>query len=112
MSTALAQRLEKIQRTGGIKARDVARLLNASPQTVSRWQNGKTEPRQEQLERLLVLEYVFERVSEYYPPEEARLWLFTPHRQLGGNTPAQVIRDGKHAEALAVLDQLQSGAYI
>jgi transcriptional regulator with XRE-family HTH domain len=110
--SAVANRLEQIRKRGGIKSREVAQILDTTPQTVSRWQTGKSQPRSGILERLLLLEYVLDRLSDFYPPGEARLWLFAPHRLLDGDSPAQRIRDGNEEAVLTIIDQLQSGAYV
>src|SRR5207249_6317935 len=95
MASALAERLERIKELGGITGRDVAQLLDTTPETVSRWSSGKVGPQRERLQRLLELEFFLSELSEFYTPEEARLWLFAPHKLLAGDTPADRIRSGK-----------------
>ena len=112
MGMALAHRLETIKQKGGIKAREVAQLLDTTPETVSRWQSGKVEPQSGRLERLLTLEWLLDELGEFYSPEEARLWLFAPHRLLGGETPANKIQQGKTDDVLAIINQLRDGAYV
>ena len=112
MATALAERLERIKERGGIKGRDVAQLLDTTPETVSRWNTGRVEPQREHLERLLTLEFFLQELAEFYPPEEAKLWLFSPHRLLGGDRPADRIQQGRIEDVLALLDQLRDGAYV
>jgi hypothetical protein len=36
----------------------------------------------------LALDSLVGQLSEFYPPDEARLWLFAPHKLLGGDRPA------------------------
>jgi hypothetical protein len=52
-----------------------------------------------------------DELAEFYPPEEARLWLFAPHKLLAGETPANKIQQGKTADVLAIIHQLRDGAY-
>ena len=78
MASAVATRLDAIRDRGGIKSREVAELLDTTPQTVSRWRSGKVEPHSERLHRLLALEWLIGELAEFYPPDEARLWLFSP----------------------------------
>jgi transcriptional regulator with XRE-family HTH domain len=80
MSQALASRLNAIKAKGGIKSRDVAQLLATTPQTISRWQTGKTAPQGDQLRKLLALEWLLDQLAELYTPDEAKLRLFSPHR--------------------------------
>jgi transcriptional regulator with XRE-family HTH domain len=112
MASALAERLEKIKELGGITGRDVAQLLDTTPETVSRWSTGKIDPQRERLQRLLELEFFLTELSELYSPEEAKLWLFSPHKLLGGETAAARIQAGKTQDVFALIDQLRSGAYI
>lgn len=112
MPSAVAARLESIKSKGGVRAREIAQLLDTTPQTVSRWQTGRAEPQREGLQRLLALEWLVEQLAALYAPDEARLWLFSRHTQLGGLIPADLIAEGKVDDVLALIDQLRDGAYI
>lgn len=109
---AVAKRLEGIQERSGISGREVAQLLTTTPETVSRWRTGRTSPQPGNLERLLKLDWLADQLSSIYEPDEARLWLFSPHAELDGNSPAELIAEGRIDEVLAVIDRLQSGAYV
>ena len=110
--TAMAKRLDSIQEHGGITGRDVARLLDTTPQTVSRWRRGKATPQPDSLERLLKLEWLADQLAAFYEPIEAKLWLFSPHPDLDGSRPVDVIADDRIELVLAIIDRLQSGAYV
>lgn len=112
MPSAVAGRIENIKRRSGIKSRDLAQLLATTPETVSRWNTGKVEPQRDRLERLLTLEFLLEELSEFYASEEARLWLFSPHRLLGGDTPADRIQNDDSNSVMALIEQLRDGAYV
>ena len=112
MASAVAVRLDSIRDRGGIKSREVAQLLDTTPQTVSRWRTGKVEPQPDRLQRLLTLEWLLGELAEFYEPQEARLWLFAPHRLLGGERPADRIQQGKLDDVLAVIAQLRDGAFV
>lgn len=112
MMSAVAARIENIKRRGGIKGRDVAQLLSTTPETVSRWNTGKVEPQRDRLERLLTLEFLLEELSEFYTSDEARLWLFTPHRLLNGETPADRIQIDDTDSVMALIEHLRDGAYV
>lgn len=49
---------------------------------------------------------------DVYKPEGALIWLFAPHKLLGGQIPAQAILDGDADKVAALVDQLTSGAFI
>src|SRR5437588_12997415 len=110
MATALTERLDKIKQLAGITGRDVAQLLDTTPETVSRWTTGKVDPQRERLHRLLELEFFLTELSEFYSPDQAKLWLFSPHRLLGGETAATRIQSGKTDDVFAPVDQLRSAA--
>ena len=58
------------------------------------------------------LRWVAERLSDFYEPDEARLWLQTGHPQLDGARPYDLINDGRIADVLEVIDSLESGVYL
>ncbi|MSW63285.1 MAG: helix-turn-helix domain-containing protein [Actinobacteria bacterium] len=109
---AVAARLDAIKRHAGVKSREIAELLDTTPQTVSRWQQGRVDPVPQKLQQLLALEWLADQLAEFYPPEEARLWLFSHHRLLGGERPADRIHAGQVQDVLALLDQLRDGAVV
>lgn len=112
MAGALATRLDKVQQKGGITAREVAQLLNTTPETVSRWRAGRTQPQPDRRDYLLRLEWLISELGDLYSPDEARLWLFSPHKLLGGDRPADRIQQGKIEDVLTVIAQLKDGAYV
>ena len=59
-----------------------------------------------------VEEMISERLSEYYEPEEIRLWLKLPHPQLNGSSPNDKIKEGKANEVIEIIDRLDADAYI
>lgn len=112
MSSAVAGRLDAIKTHAGVRSRDIAQLLDTTPQTISRWQQGRSGPPTPKLQELLTLEWLADQLHEFFEPEEARLWLFSHHPLLGGETPASRIQDGRAADVLALIDQLRDGAFI
>ena len=112
MTSAVASRLDSIKNKGGVRSREIAQLLETTPQTISRWQTGRAEPQPDGLQRLLALEWLVEQLADLYSPDEARLWLFSRHTLLGGRRPADLIAEGRTEEVLALIDQLRDGAYL
>ena len=112
MSAALVIRLDKMRERGGIKGREIAQLLGTTPETVSRWNTGKTEPQPDRLQRLLILEWLIDELAQFYEPDESRLWFFSPHRLLGGDRPADRIQQGNADEVRVLIAQLKDGAYV
>jgi transcriptional regulator with XRE-family HTH domain len=112
MAGAVAVKLQSIKDKTGIRGREVADLLGATPQTVSRWQQGRVEPQSAHLNRLLTLEWLASEISEFYEPGDAKVWLFSRNRLLHGATPAQLIQEDRIDDVLAVIEQLKTGAYV
>ena len=110
--SALARKLDSIKCASGIRAREVAQLLDTTPQTVSRWQTGKASPQPSSLDRLLKLEWLADQLATVYSPDEARLWLFSPHSELSGRRPADYIAEGRIDKILEVIERLQTGAFL
>jgi transcriptional regulator with XRE-family HTH domain len=112
MPGAVAAKLESIKDKTGIRGRQVADLVGTTPQTVSRWQQGRVDPQPSHLIRLLTLEWISSELSEFYEPGDAKVWLFSRNRLLHGATPAELIQEDKIDEVLAVIEQLKTGAYV
>lgn len=112
MAGAITTRLDLIQSKAGVNAREVALLLGTTPETVSRWRTGKTDPQPGNREYILQLEYLVGELAEFYPPEEAHLWLFSHQKLLGGKRPADLIMRGEFEPVLMIIGQLKDGAFI
>lgn len=110
-ATALARKLDVIRNEAGVQDRETAQLLGTTPQTVSRWRTGRAEPQKRSLDRLLTLAWLAEELAEFYRPDEARLWLFSPHRLLEGKRPADRIEEDRIDDVLALINQLRDGGY-
>ena len=110
----IAEKLESIQLHAGITGSEIAELLDTTPETVSRWRGGRTQPQKRSLEHLLYLDWLIAELSELYKPQEARIWLYSRNRLLGGRRPVDLIASGDDAsreEVLRVISQLKDGAY-
>jgi uncharacterized protein (DUF2384 family) len=58
------------------------------------------------------LDRVLLRLAEYYTPAERAVWLNRPHPQLAGQRPIMMIGRGRAAEVEAIIDRLDSAAYL
>lgn len=112
MSTTIAEQLRGIHQKTGISFRDLAQLLSTTPETVSRWNTGRVDPQPSKFRKIATLAWLASELAEFYTPEEAKLWLFTPQRLLGGKTPADRIANDSVDEVLALVKQLQDGAFV
>ena len=96
-SNAIARRLEAIQTKGAMRSADIANVLDVRPETVSRWNQGKAFPHPTTEKQLLELEFIVDQLADFYEPREARLWLFSRQKLLGGEAPAELIQKGRVA---------------
>jgi transcriptional regulator with XRE-family HTH domain len=112
MSTAIAKKVESIKQFAGISGNSIAQLVGATPQTLSRWTTGKNAPQTEHLARLLELEYLAEQLSEFFEPEDVKLWLMAPHPDLGGKAPMELLRNNRFSDIRDVIERLRDSAYV
>jgi DNA-binding transcriptional regulator YiaG len=111
MSSAVARKLDSLRTKGAMKNIEVANLLGTRPETVSRWNQGRAYPHPNTEKTLLELEYIVDQLSELYEPNDARLWIFSPQKLLGGNSPAALIREGRIDEVMRLVSQLRDAVY-
>lgn len=112
MSNAVARKLEVIREKGALKHTDIAQILDARPETVSRWNQGKAYPQRSKEKALLELEYIVDQLSDLYDPDEARQWLFSRQKHLEGRSPAELIRTGQIDEVLRFVNQTRDAVHL
>ena len=110
--TAVSRLVSELKTIGGLKGRDLANMLGVSPPTVSRWSKGEADPTIDKQTAMAQLRWVVDRLADFYEPDEVRLWLQSPHPQLGGLRPFDLIIDGRTVEVLEVIERLDSGVYL
>ena len=57
------------------------------------------------------LQKVVDRLGGFYDAAEAMVWLVSPHPQLNGRRPVDVIRNGHPERVHAIIDRLDSSVY-
>lgn len=112
MSGTVARKLESIRSKGAMKYTDIADILDSRPETVSRWNSGKAYPHSGTEKLLLELEFIVDQLADFYTPQEARMWLFSPQKLLEGKAPANLIKEGKIDSVRLLVDQLRDGVYL
>ena len=108
----VAQFIERLRQTGGLKGTDIANFAGVSKATVSRWANGQKTPHPRTQLIMSDLSYVVLRLSEYYSQEEIRAWLYALHPQLDGERAIDLIHEERAVEVIAILDRLDADAYL
>ena len=111
MANAVSRILDHLRDDGGLQGKDIANIVSVSPATVSRWSNGKATPDLRTQTVIAELRYVVDRLSEFYTPDETRLWLHTRHPMLNGERAIDLINQGRTEAVLAVIEALDAGAY-
>ena len=108
----VVQFIARLQRDGGLKGTDIANFTGVSKATVSRWGSGRKSPNPRTQLIMSDLAYVVMRLSEYYSHEETRAWLYARHPQSEGQRAADLIRDERTEDVIAIIDRLASDAYL
>jgi transcriptional regulator with XRE-family HTH domain len=112
MSTAVARILDDLRAHGGLQGKDIANIVDVSTATVSRWARGNGTPNLRTQTIIAELRYVVDRLSDFYTPDETRLWLHSRHPLLNGERAIDLIYNGRTEEVLAAIERLEAGAYI
>lgn len=112
MSSAVARKLESLRAKGAMRHTDVANILGTRPETVSRWNQGRAYPHASTEKTLLELEYIVDQLSDFYEPDGARQWIFSPQKHLAGASPAELINNGRIDEVLRLVGQLRDAVYV
>lgn len=111
MASAVSKLIDDLRDRGGLKGTDVANIAAVSPATVSRWTSGKALPHPKTQLIISDLRYVVDRLSEFYTPEETRLWLYSKHRLLDGQRAIDLIHRGEADKVLSVIESLDEGTF-
>ena len=111
-NNAIARKLHIIQTKGAMRSTDIAHIVGTRPETVSRWNQGKAFPQRDKEKILLELEYIVDQLSDFYEPDDARLWLLSRQKLLNGKTPADLIHDGEIDKVIDVIDQLRESVFL
>lgn len=111
-ATAVSKLMDDLRTYGGLTGRDIANIVGVSPPTVTRWGKGEAAPAVDKQTAMAELRWVAERLAEFYEPDEARLWLQSPHPQLSGRRPYDLIMEGRTPNVLEVIERLDSGVYL
>ncbi len=108
----VAGKLELLRSRAAIRAVDVANMLGTTPETVSRWKQGRAYPRPGKESLLADLEYIVQRLSEFYSdPKTARAWLYSRHKCFDGLRPADLIQEGRIEEVLDAIQAMADPTY-
>lgn len=108
----ITERLEQAATRVELDGGDLARVLETSPRTISRWLNQSAAPRPDARERLLELIAVLELLSETLKPRAAHDWLFMPNPSLDHHKPVELLRGGNFRPVLGAIDAMADGVFV
>ncbi|MBL4660462.1 MAG: hypothetical protein JKY19_08900 [Alcanivoracaceae bacterium] len=112
MSTALASVINQINQSSTLKGVDLANITDVSTATFSRWKSGKSLPNTSTQLILSDLRYVIDSLSEFYNPDEIRLWLYANNHLLDGQKAIDLINNQQTEVVLDAIERLASASYI
>ncbi len=112
MTSAVSKTLDDLRLRGGLSGVDVANVSEVSKATVSRWSTGKASPQPKTQLVLSDLRYVVDCLSEFYTPEETRVWLYSRNALLNGERAMDLIHEGRTEDVLVVIERLAALAYV
>lgn len=110
--SAVKKTIDDLKDRGHLSGIDVANITKVSKATVSRWSAGTSAPHPKTQLILSDLRYVVDRLSEFYTPDETRVWLHARNDLLGGETAMDLIRQERTDEVLQAIERLDSLTYI
>ena len=112
MSTAVARILGDLRSRGGLQGKDIANIVDVSTATVSRWSHGNGSPTLRTQIVIADLRYVVDCLSDFYTPDETRLWLHSRHQLLNNERAIDLINSDRTEDVLAVIERLDDGSYV
>jgi len=110
--TVYAERIDRIRENTGLSQEEVARIVGTTARTVARWATGANTPRGETRDRLLELAAVTQQLSKVMTPEAAAAWLYEPNPLIGNSRPADLVRQGRAASVLDLIDAIADGVHV
>ncbi len=112
MTTAIASRVQELERQAELTHEDVALIVGATSRTVSRWTKGRASPQRAARKRLVELAYVAEELTKVLKPEDRNVWIFSPNRLLDHDSPAERINQGDYRSVAALIEALADGVVV
>ena len=88
----------------------LANLLEVDRSRVSRWLKSDV-PDLENRNKVEALEFVLSRLTTFLSAETSRKWLLGVNAHIGGQRPINLLRQGRVAEVIAAVEQLETGAF-
>lgn len=104
--------LEGLEQKARLSYEDVAKVVGASPRSISRWAHGEADPRSRPRDRLLEVAAVVTELSRVLVPDAAHVWLFTPNPFLEFDRPIDLVSEGEYRRTLTAIGALADGVFV
>jgi len=104
------RQLQSICEHTGIYLTAIGELLGVSRVTVWRWHSGACQPTSTMRRRLFELDTLLQRLARHHSPEALRWWLYSPRQRLG-KAPAELIKEDRIREVVALADEWCRGEW-
>jgi Antitoxin Xre/MbcA/ParS C-terminal toxin-binding domain len=75
------------------------------------WASGEVSPDPESSRYIIDIDHVLSRLLMLFRPEVAQIWITSPHAQLSGARPIDVVKIRGAAEVLEIIDGLFQGTF-
>lgn len=93
----------------GLTVSEIGAVTKVSERSVQNWAAGRNTPEGKARDLLLELKYVIDGLADVFEDEGIEIWLHSRQRTLGGQTPLELLRDGRFDEVLEAVDRLAGG---
>ncbi len=108
----IVERLDRASAQVNLDTADMARALDTSPRTVTRWLNYQTVPRRQHRERILETVVVLDHLHSAIAHGAASDWLLTPVPLLDYEKPIDLLRQGEYRRVLRAIDAIGEGVFL
>jgi hypothetical protein len=109
MESGLYARIVADLRETALTTAEVAAITGVRERQVQHWAAGSHRPQGSKRDRLLELTYVVDRLRDVYRPEGIEIWLHGRNRDLGGQRPIDLLREGQFISVLNAIERLETG---
>jgi len=104
--------LKRLRERLEVSQEKLAQALGCAARSVSRWENRQSEVSCVFLRNIQRLEQVTEKLYRLFEEEEAKRWLFSPHKKFDMKRPIDVIIQGDAGRVLDILNRLEEGVHV
>jgi DNA-binding transcriptional regulator YiaG len=110
MGSGYYARIIRDLRETALTTTELAEIAGVKDRQVQHWAAGTHRPTGPKRDRLLEVAYIVDQLKGVYKPEGVDIWLHGRNRDLNGNRPIDLLREGDFAAVLNAVERLTTGA--